>query len=259
MESSKVSTWSWHTWVFIEKYVVVSLLSFFCLCETKTKCYLEAEILKTEISDGALQISVSPSNKCFRQQASPLPASKNQLTAPSWDYFQICRNQSFVTLWCYITLLLLLFTCTWSQTCSPTHNTHPICSHNWESVFLKAFIPNSLSSTQYWHNLFSLYHGQLFFLLFVVCSTLLKVCENLLVTPWNLVTPWHLEENISYLKAEKKPLSFIQQEKGKVYCHFQFFSILLSHMQGDGSLPNWWHYQQNVLRDYYLLDTLVYQ
>ena len=35
----------------LKKYVVVSLLSFFCLCETKTKCYLEAEILKNEISD----------------------------------------------------------------------------------------------------------------------------------------------------------------------------------------------------------------
>ena len=45
---------------------------FFCLCETKTKCYLEAEILKNEISD-PLQISVSPSNEHFRQKAPPLP------------------------------------------------------------------------------------------------------------------------------------------------------------------------------------------
>ena len=51
MESSKLRTWPKHTWVFIEKYIVVSLLSFFVCVWNKDKCYLEAEILKYEISD----------------------------------------------------------------------------------------------------------------------------------------------------------------------------------------------------------------
>ena len=45
-----------------------------------------------------------------------------------------------------------------------------------------------------------------------------------------------MEENVSYLKAEKKPLSFIQQGKG--IQSLLSFSILLRRMQADGSLPN---------------------
>ena len=102
-------------WVYIEKYVVVSLFSFF-LSVLKQRQMLSWGWNTEKWNKQPLQINVSPSNKHSRQTDTPFRATENQSTIPSCDYFQICRNQITCHLiLCYMYLL--------SQTCSPTDKT----------------------------------------------------------------------------------------------------------------------------------------
>ena len=105
-----------------------SFIAYFFLSVLKQRQMLSWGWNNEKWNKQPLQISVSPSNKHSRQTDTSLPATENQLTIPSWDYFQICRNQ----ITCHLIIMLHVphITNLFTYVLQDTHG------QNWETVFL---------------------------------------------------------------------------------------------------------------------------